>query len=292
MKFKLTLVGTLAVATLLTTSPSQAYTPTTNNLVLWLKTDTLSLSNGDPVSLWPDSSPAGNNATQSDTDRQGTFAVSAINGEPAVQFSDDNHQHDGDDDFLGVTRTTFPSGFTYVAVFSTLNTTTLKAYGGNAGNTIIGDHHPAVRNSFGVTGGKAEFNVYDESTASFHSLQSAASVADGKGHITIGTLATTGPQNMNLYLDGLLVGSGTRTVLPAGLGFDRISGGYRDGTDTLDTFDGFIGEVLVYDRVLSATERQDAYEYLLATYALPEPSSALLLVAGAVMLWRRDRKKE
>ena len=290
MKHRSILIGLIAVLSWFAATDSRATLPVTNGLVLWLEPETpIGPGNGDPVSLWPDSSPSNNDAINGTSSQQGTYVLGAINGHPAVQFSDDNHQHIGNDDWIGVSRQTFTNGLTYVAVFSTLNTTTLKTYPMNAGNTLIGDNHGAVRNGFGVTGGKLEMNIYDEQAGNF-SYQSSGSVADGELHVGMVTLAPSGASNLQLFLDNNLEASATRSNLMHLIGFNRISGGWGDGgSTTRDTFDGLIGEILVYDRVLSSTERNQVYNYLLAEFVVPEPSTTLLLGVGGWVLWRRRR---
>lgn len=285
MKFKLTLVGTLAVATILTTTLAQAYTPTTNNLVLWLKPDTLSLSNGDPVSLWSDSSASANNASQATAANQPSFVANFKNGNGAVRFGDADTGA-ATADWMGLaTRQTLPGGLTYIAVFSTTSTSSSRSYEGNAANTIFGDQTGAAVSSFGVTGGKVELMSWSNA---WSSTQGTTSVADGLVHVAIATFATSEILNANIYVDGLLQTTASRGYRGDQIGINRLSGGYAyGGPGGLDTFDGDISQALIYDRVLSATERQDAYEYFVSTYALPEPSSALLLLAGAVLLWRK-----
>jgi hypothetical protein len=67
-----------------------AFTWEPNNksgLQLWLKSNTLSLNNGDPVSTWSDSSGNGRNATNTGANRP-TFSTSiTLNGYSSVNFS-------------------------------------------------------------------------------------------------------------------------------------------------------------------------------------------------------------
>lgn len=54
----------------------------------WYAADSLSLSNGDPVTSWPDSSANGNNASGSSGPT--TFIASAVNGLPALRWASAN----------------------------------------------------------------------------------------------------------------------------------------------------------------------------------------------------------
>ncbi|MGK5085277.1 CUB domain-containing protein [Bdellovibrionota bacterium FG-1] len=57
------------------------------NLSLWLKADSLSLNEGDPVATWTDSSGNNHSATQADASKQPTYSGTAINNHPAVNFA-------------------------------------------------------------------------------------------------------------------------------------------------------------------------------------------------------------
>jgi hypothetical protein len=76
-----------------------------SGLKLWLKADSLALSDGDPVTTWPDSSGQGNNAAQATGSKKPTYKASIQNGRPAVRF-------DGVDDALKVSSITLPTFFT------------------------------------------------------------------------------------------------------------------------------------------------------------------------------------
>ena len=60
----------------------------TTGLLLWLKAGAITgVNNGGVVSTWPDSSGSGNNATQTTTGIQPTYATGELNGQPAVSFA-------------------------------------------------------------------------------------------------------------------------------------------------------------------------------------------------------------
>src|SRR5678816_1516696 len=60
---------------------------------LWLKADSLALSNNDPVGLWTDSSGNGHHVSQSGVGEKPLFKTNQLNGYPGVLF-------DGVDDRL------------------------------------------------------------------------------------------------------------------------------------------------------------------------------------------------
>ncbi len=72
------------------TNPYPAAPPTSvqpADLYLWLKSDTIALSNGNPVPLWEDQSGNGNDATSSGAARP-TFKTNQVNGLPVVSIGD------------------------------------------------------------------------------------------------------------------------------------------------------------------------------------------------------------
>lgn len=98
-------------------------------LDVWLKADSLALSDGDPVATWTDSSGNGNNATQGTSGNRPTLQTNELNALPVVRF-------DGSDDFL-VTSYTPPGTHTLFVVY-------VRTSGSFVGNTT-GDG-PLFRN--------------------------------------------------------------------------------------------------------------------------------------------------
>src|SRR5690348_3246178 len=69
----------------------------TNNLVLWLKPESLGLTDGSEVNFWGDSSTNQNDAVSLSGPGAPTYVANGINGRPSVQF-------DGTSDFLALTN--------------------------------------------------------------------------------------------------------------------------------------------------------------------------------------------
>jgi hypothetical protein len=249
----------------------------TNNLVLWLKADALSLTNGQAVSAWADSSTSGNNTSQGAITNQPAFHTGLFNGLPGVTF-------DGNSDFLGLTRVSLPAGLTYFAVFRTTNTDAASSYPLNAPLTIIGDHTDLIENGFGLSGGHAQYNNF---TGQNTRVTGTIALSDGAPHVIAVTHATNAPGPANLYVNGLSDGSMNSSYRSTFVGFDRISGGANVSpccTGTEDLFQGDLAEILVYNTVLTGAQRGDVYEYFVAKYALPEPGSVTLIVLALFAL--------
>ncbi len=81
-----------------------------SGLQLWLKADDGVTLNGSTVSQWIDQSGNGNDATQSNTDRQPMFVDNGLNNKPVLHF-------DGVNDRLGLTGSSTMSQISLFIVF-------------------------------------------------------------------------------------------------------------------------------------------------------------------------------
>jgi hypothetical protein len=262
-------------------------TPVPGGLVLWLNGDTLTpLGDGTPVAVWTDNSPSANHATQGVLANQPLVELNAFAGHTAVDF-------DGADDFLALVRNTLPNGLTYFAVASTDDTSAAKVYPGNAALTVIGDSTNAIWNSFGVTGGKLEHNVFDSGWESTQSASSVSSLSGLVPHVLASRLTNSpSPFGPELFVDGVAETIGNTGSYSAGnIGYNRISGSFLNGTqpNTGDVFNGLIAEVLIYNRPLTDEEVGQVNAYLLNKYTVvPEPGTLVMVgVMGALVLRRR-----
>lgn len=250
----------------------------TNNLRLWLRADALSLSDGQSVNSWTDSSTNANHATQSNATRQPTFVANGINGRPVVRF-------DSGDDFFETSYTTLPGGLTYFAVFRTTSADATSAYDGNAALNIIGDSQNSVFNGFGITGGRAQFNAYD---SGWRHINGGSGLNTGRAH-DISVTFRPSDGLIRLFVEGSLQTTTNQTYFTSFMAFDRIGGGFAFG-NTGDLFDGDLAEVLIYGTALSDPDLQSIENYFAAKYAVPEPSAgALLLVLAAPLILRSRR---
>lgn len=108
----LTRVGTTLVWEVPTGLPS-AVDPSTYSPYFWLKADALSLTNGDPVTTWTDSSGNSRDFGQATAGKKPTYNTGMINGLPGVNF-------DGGD---CLTRASVAiSTFTFIVVFQASGT--------------------------------------------------------------------------------------------------------------------------------------------------------------------------
>lgn len=100
------------------------------------RAETIAQANASPVATWPDSSPAGHDATLAFGAFRPTYRTSSTNGLPAVRFTP------GSFNVLGFTATPALSDFTLLAVLTMAADGTLLGYGGGtrrlyfAGNAV------------------------------------------------------------------------------------------------------------------------------------------------------------
>lgn len=225
---------------------SSAFTPTDlSGLKLWLKADSLSLNDGDPVSTWTDSSGNGNDGAGSLTARP-LYKTGVYNSLPMVRG-------DGSNDFLTVSRNAGlePNAVTIFAVF--------RASSSPAGFSHLFSKPVGSDYSWGFNCDvSSNFRAFAHAASTgfvLTSSQAAASVWNGVPHVAC--LKANG-SNLNLYFDGHNFGDVT------------ASGNVQYDTGDIHLFgDGAslnaaadIGEVLIYNTALSDVNRWKVLGYL------------------------------
>ena len=94
----------------------------TTDLKVWFKADSLTtLSDGDVVTTWSESSGNGTDATQSTTSKKPVYKTAILGGKPVVRF-------DGTDDFLSTTNVAIQSHCTVFVVASQTNSGTSNPF--------------------------------------------------------------------------------------------------------------------------------------------------------------------
>jgi len=216
-------------------------------LVQWLDasdTSTLTLS-GSSVTTWADKSPQGMNATQTTANNQPT--TTTVNGKTAVLF-------DGVNDlmtFTGVSRT----DETYIiAAAQTSNQTGDRTFLSDQGNgNGIGTVPSAVKLldvSFGgFTEGVERLRIQYSSTSTTPTGPLVLSAVRSSA----GLFVYVGGTQRSSYVNGA-----TYATAPKATTIKAV-GGYGSGTFNLI---GWIGEVLCYDRAISASDRSKIEKYL------------------------------
>jgi hypothetical protein len=208
-------------------------------LELWLKADTLVLSDNDPVATWTDSSGNGNDVTQGTAGTRPLYKTAIQNGLPVVRF-------DGTDDYMIHTTLNVSQPGTVFIVGKTL---------AGEGNTrfMDGETTGTDRWIFGTSSTNADYQIYagtsvDTGTpdTAFHYFTVVFNGASSAGWVDAVSLfaSNLGAQNL---ASGITVGAG------------------QNGDENLT---GDIGELLLYDSELSAPDRASVEAYLAAKWGL------------------------
>lgn len=202
-------------------------------LQLWLKADSLVLSDGDPVGTWTDSSGNSNDATASGGSRP-TYKTNILNGLPVVRFSGSN---------LLVSPLVLNQPMTVLVVLTTTSTSGrwLESAGFSTASRIIGDTYFA-----------GNLLIYAGSLvtgSSWGGTHYAAWVFDGA--------------SSSIYKDGTQVVTGNP-------GSAAITIHTLFGADSaLSTgFNGDMPEVIIYNSNLSPTDLSNCSNYLKSRYGL------------------------
>ena len=202
--------------------------------ILWLDANNLSLNDGDPVSTWADTSGNGNNATQISATNQPIYNTNTLNGFPAITF-------DGSNDYLDLDNHITTSALTAFSVFKANN---------SGGKTIIEikDHLLLGRNIEAYVDYNTRFSISKGTLApAIYSLTSS-SVASSNFLMTCRLNSST--QSRTSFHS-----SSTSSI------------GGKPGS-TKFYFNGFIPEILLYNRELNSAERTIVLNYLSSKYDL------------------------
>jgi hypothetical protein len=219
-------------------------------LLGWWKADSLfALADGDPVSVWPDSSANGRNATQSGGARP-VFKTNILNGQPTVLF-----RNTGVRQFMTLATQIDTSGavplwtaFVVMKLFGSQGTgSDLMALGAAGG--IYGDNSCEIS----AYNGWVTFNAQG-SARTFGADQSPA------WHVFTTHNAVAGPK---MYIDGISRTLNVGTIVSTN-NFGLI--GTTPGQIYLS--DGYIAEILIYNSILSDANRGAVETYLKAKYGL------------------------
>lgn len=228
-------------------------------LVLWLDADDAStiIESSGFVSQWNDKSGNGNNATQLTGSLQPVTNANTINALNVITY-------DGVNDALAIPANSsidnlFSGGG---SVFSVVNP--LTAGEGNFGRLF--EKGSETRNFIRETsGGKAKYAHQTEfsiTEGNFKTLTQETNLGVGNilGMLYDNSLTTNVPA---FRVNGLLIPTDI-AIIPDGTANSDIAEdlliGNRPGGDR--TWDGYFGEILMYDRILTAEEIADVENYL------------------------------
>jgi hypothetical protein len=204
-------------------------------LKIWLKADSLSLSDGDPVGTWADQSGLGNSPTSSGSNRP-TYHTAVINGLPAVQF-------DGVDDYLTKSFTLAQPEHVFLVVRQDSWVLGGSILDGTSLFVMLIQQYPGTPSVIAYAGG---FGPNPTSPLGWSLFEVLFNGASSEFRINAGS-ATTGD-----------VGASNGGGITLGARGDTVSQ-YAAVT---------IAEVIVYDSALSSTDRGHLETYLMSKYGL------------------------
>lgn len=242
--------------TLTVSSPVNSIT----NLILWLEpsldgnvvssTNTSNPENGDKVSTWKDNNPqltAKTNLTQATDSMRPLYSTNSLNGLPAIQF-------DGTNDYYAISNIVSQNYSLFVVMKTSVAGASGHAFLGKqiVTSEVSGATNDVVPLSIG--GGFVKtFTGSPDST-----LTGTTTVSDNKAHVLCTTRNETSGAR-NIYVDGTADGSDTgRTGILNANAFTTIGGDIINGR----YFGGYVGEIIIFDRVLKAEERTSVTSYL------------------------------
>jgi hypothetical protein len=271
-------VGSMAVAS----GAVQAATLTvTNDLALWLKADAGVTTSGGDVISWTDSSGNGNNAIGT-PGLTPTFIPSdpGIQNMPALHFDSLN-------DRMNAGSNVDATQFT---IFSVFRATDL----GFGAIVDMVNPSPVSENYALLTGqDTGQENWFLQwNNGGFDNINPGPNQVSYLNQWVIRTDRHDGAGNAAMYRNGVIEASSTGDTNPTTDASNQLwIGHYQVGSTGY--FGGLIAEILIYDRALSESERVSVEAYLTEKYVtgpIPEPSTALLLAAGAGVVAARRRR--
>ncbi len=222
--------------------------PQIANISLWLKADSLSLNDGDNVTTWTDSSANANNAVGSyRSSVPAVYKTNIINGKPVVRFNNDSAYLLSDIN---------PTAVSVFMVFRRTSSTTSKCFLTNTDGSL-GTQGWALGISDSVADRVKWYTASGSNEGSSLTLNQAAVLC---GTISAGT--------GTLFQDGTQIATGAAQN-PITYGTPTVLGAiYMGGGGLSQQTIGDIAEVVVYGRLVTATERGQVTTYLKDKYAI------------------------
>lgn len=233
------------------------------------------------VAHWTFDEPSGNIAYDSAGSNNGTLQGNATRvagqvGDYALYFGDQRYDY--------VQGNTSPFNFA--------NTTfTLSGWFKTTSNIFIASEGAYEQSGWGldIQSTKIHFQLKNGSYDSYYAWSSSSQVYnDGSWHlvtavITTNTVSTLG-NDVEVYVDGLPIGLSENNVKPYAYSSNNWKiGSLQLTVGNMTGYQGFVDDVRIYDRELSADE-------VLQLYQIPEPATLFLLGAGFLFLIRKKEK--
>jgi|GEM_PF-1738161 len=233
-----------------------------NSLTLYLDASALTgLNNNDSIQTWADLSGKSNNMSQGTNNRRPKYLASSINGKPAVVFDRDNNSDYMTGNSLG----------SYVS--SSAYTTFVVGRAADINNSNIDNRGNENEGFFGDSAGRLAMYLKASGFAGIYNATGTGNndYKQAQQSYTEGTwkvfTASLGGGNLSFAQNG---GAAT-TVASGNLNYTNSAfelGRVTEIDNDRNYMDGHIAEVIVFNRALSAAEKQSIEAYLKDKYGL------------------------
>lgn len=228
-----------------------------SGLSLWLKADAGVTLSGANVTAWADQSGNGNNAS-ANSGEEPTFISSFSNSKPAIEFN-------------GTTQIIQIADANSLDFLTTSSFIVLKYIGQGTGNNIVyfknanagSPEDPAM---YGLVGANGDNLVsFSVNVGGWSDYETSIFITNAVPKILSMTLDGT---NQNVYSNGSLSNNFSIVGnIATSTGTLQI-GGYNQSFNASEYFYGQIAEVIMYNRAVTGTERQQVEAYLNTKYAI------------------------
>ena len=235
-------------------------------MAVWLKADAgITKDGSNKVSTWADQSPNGWNAAMTSSTNQPTWVADGINGNPALHFPSTGGPYSLRLENNPALNTNIITWYVVNRVKNQSATQVIlrAAYASGAGSNSSN-----IWGSF--ASGASPFPYYNYARDGAGNLRGTFSTFPSDvPFITMGEWNGT---KIDGYLNNVLgtphaTNSNTpATAVPAGANYIRIGAQPSDSSSPLR--DGYISELVIYFRLLTAQEKTDAYQYLQDKYGI------------------------
>ena len=229
-----------------------------NNIVLWLKADA-GVTGTSNVSAWADQTNQSNDAAQATSSRQPSKTDGAINYQPALTF-------DGTDDFLDVP---YSDGLHQgkVQIFSVHKSTDAPSFSS-----------PFTSRDGSTTEGYLLYEddsdlyaFWTAASSSWNAITGGSVTFDSFELVSISGQTGSGTAEKYIYVDGSQTGSSTTATFDTATGSGspyRVGAGATESASGNYFWEGDIAEQIVFNVVLSQTERYQVDSYLALKYGI------------------------
>lgn len=220
-----------------------------SNLVLWLDAGVGVSSDENGVSAWDDQSGSGNNAAKVTSIDQPVFNGTGINGNPSLTFNGATSRLDA----ANSASLNFTSSFTVYVVNKVTSLGTFR--------TMFAKDVNVFRFLYEATSGKA-FSIINNN----QKLSTNGTTVNTDQIMEMHYQVTSGG-TINFTANGASLGGATSSIITIARGTGPFIIG-QFGTPSSQVFAGEIGQILIYDKLLSTAERNIVGNYLADRYGL------------------------